>query len=304
MFKTEQSSSPIVTLSLLSVFLVPRKCSVIGCRGNYEPRKGESADVNKVSVFRFPKDGQKKNEWLRRIPQDLLPGDVTDDMVVCEKHFEQRFIIRDYIYPQPGGSSFTCPCESPALDTEAVPTIFQNTPKYLSSPQPPKRKAPEERRAEAAARDEKRLRDWIDSDSISGFDDFAANVSDKSSSMRTEWMIVNKSDLVLFVLIVNITSSLVPSVAGSFKVFRDMSVEWFDEKFTRNRGDLAWLLGDDGKLSRWSDLPNLCTYVENACKKESSADDIVSRIKQLFDLLIGALKASADSDKLTAVRFI
>ena len=51
-------------------------------------------------------------------------------------------------------------------------------------------------------------------------------------------------------------------------------------------------------------MPNLCTYVENACKKESSTDDIVNRIKQLFDLLIGALKASADSDKLTAVRFI
>ena len=253
--------------SLVSVFLVPRKCSVVGCRGNYEPRKGESADVNNVSVFRFPKDDQKKSEWLRRIPRDFLPGDITDDMVVCERHFEPSFIIRDYVYSRPDGSSFTCPRESPALDTEAVPTLFPNTPKYLSSPLPPKRKAPEERRAEAAARDEKRLRDWMDSDSIEGFDDFAENVSEKSRSQRTEWVVVNKTDLVLFVLLVNITSSLVPSVAASFKVFRNMSVDWFDDKFSRNRGDLAWLLGDEGKLSRWSDLPNLCTYVENSCKK-------------------------------------
>jgi len=29
---------------------MPRKCSVIGCGGDYEARKGEHADVNKVSV--------------------------------------------------------------------------------------------------------------------------------------------------------------------------------------------------------------------------------------------------------------
>jgi len=36
---------------------MPRKYSVIGCRGNYQARKGEHADVNKASVFRFPKEG-------------------------------------------------------------------------------------------------------------------------------------------------------------------------------------------------------------------------------------------------------
>jgi len=54
---------------------MPRKCSVIGCRGNYEARKGEQADVNKVTVFRFPKDECKKEQWLRRIPQELCSGD-------------------------------------------------------------------------------------------------------------------------------------------------------------------------------------------------------------------------------------
>jgi len=51
-----------------------------------------------------------------------------------------------------------------------------------------------------------------------------------------------------------------------------MSIDWFDDKFRRNRGDLAWLLGDEVKLSCWSDLTNLCTYVENAHKKESPSD--------------------------------
>ena len=72
------------------VFTVPRKCSVVGCRGNYASRKGEPPDVNKVSVFRFPKDECKKQEWLRRIPQELVADDITDSMVVCEKQFEER----------------------------------------------------------------------------------------------------------------------------------------------------------------------------------------------------------------------
>ena len=283
---------------------MPRKCSVIGCRGNYEPRKGESADANKVSVFRFPKDGEKKSEWLRRIPQELLARDITDDMVVCENHFEPRFIIRDYVYSQPDGSSFTCPRETPALDPEAVPTFFPNTPTYLSSPLPPKRKAPEDRRAEAAARDEKAFKDWMDSDVINGFDDFVDKVSHKSSSLPSEWVMVNKFNVVLFVLFVNITSSVVPTVVASFKIFDDMSVDWYDAKSKRNRGDLAWLLGDEGKLSRWSDLPNLCSYVNNSCNNKPVPDDIVSRLQQLFDSLIDSLKSSADTEKLNCVRFI
>lgn len=101
--------------------------------------------MNKVSVFRFPKDEAKKKAWLRRIPQELLSEEITDDMVVCEKHFESRFIVRDYTCQRPDGGSFTCMRDIPVLDPHTVPTLFPNTPSYLSSPLPPKRKAPNER---------------------------------------------------------------------------------------------------------------------------------------------------------------
>jgi len=155
---------------------MPRKCSVIGCRGNYEARKGEEADVNKVTVFRFPKDECRKEQWLHRIPQQLRSGDITDDMVVCEKHFEPRFIIHDMTCYQPEGSSFTCSRDVPVLAPDAVPTLFPNTPSYLSTPLPPKRKTPSDRRAEAAAPNDKRLKEWLDSDCITDFDDFSARV--------------------------------------------------------------------------------------------------------------------------------
>ena len=172
---------------------MPRKCSVIGCRGNYAARKGEPADVNKVSAFHFPKDVSRKEQWLRRIPQELRSDDITDDMVVCEKHSESR----------------------------------------------------------------------------------------------------------------NIASSLVPSVVASFKVLRDMRVEWFDDERQRDSSELAWLLGDDIKLSRWSQLPNICAYIQNSSSKKSAPTDILSRIQQLLKSLICSLKLCDDVDnKVTVLSFI
>ena len=80
---------------------------VIGCRSNYEVRIGEHADVNKVSMFHFPKDVSRKEQWLCQIPQELLSDDITHNMVVCERRFKSRFVIRDLTCYQPDGSSFT-----------------------------------------------------------------------------------------------------------------------------------------------------------------------------------------------------
>jgi len=138
----------------------------------------------------FSKAGHKTNEWFHWICcQETFK---TKWLFHCKRHFEPRFIIRYYVYPQLNGSSFTCSRESPALDT-----AFVSTWKYLSSPLPPTRKALEERRAKAAARYEKRLNDWMDSDSVKGFDDFAANVSENSSSLQSEWVIVNTNIYIL-----------------------------------------------------------------------------------------------------------
>ena len=105
-----------------------------------------------------------------------------------------------------------------------------NTPSYLSTPLPPKRKTPSDRRAETTARDDKRLKEWLDSDCINDFDDFSARVSAKGTDVPGDWVVVTTSELLLFVLISNIASSLVPSIVASFKVWRDMHVEWFDQE--------------------------------------------------------------------------
>ena len=92
-------------------------------------------------------------QWLQKIPQDLKAADITDYMGVCERHFDPKFIIREYSACGPDGTVITCPRDAPVLAPDAVPTVFPNTPSYLSSVPPMKRRAPDVR-AEASELDE------------------------------------------------------------------------------------------------------------------------------------------------------
>jgi len=73
---------------------------------------------------------------------------VCNNMGVCERHFDVRFIIRDRVFRRSDGSTFTSPRDAPTLSDDAVPTLFPNTPSYLSSVPPPKRRNPDNRREE------------------------------------------------------------------------------------------------------------------------------------------------------------
>ncbi len=109
-------------------------------------------------MFRFPRDADERNEWLRKIPQANLTADgITDNMGICERHFDPSHIIRPETTPLPDCSSKV----NPKLAKNAIPTIFPNTPSYLSSATPAIRNHPDSRRAEAAQRDEENFKEWL-----------------------------------------------------------------------------------------------------------------------------------------------
>jgi len=178
-------------------------------------------------------------------------------MGVCELHFDPRFITRDTSTTRLNGQR-----PGPVLAEDAVPTIFPNTPTYLSSVPPAKRKEPDERRANVSARDEAAFQQWLNEDSISDFEVFVSAVASKTVELPIDWNVIIKSDCVLFV---KIDASSRPTVTASFKVMHDMSVNIFDFLQQRPVNEIGWLLGDENKLSRWSQLPNICTHVHNLC---------------------------------------
>ena len=242
---------------------MPRKCS-IGCSGNYNKRKKPDTD-NKCIVFRFPKDPQRIAEWLRKIPQQLTEADITEYMGICDKHFDSRFVLRDYSARRPDGTVISVPRNAPVLSDDAVPTIFPNTASYLSTVSPPARTDPDFRRAAVSARDDAMLQDWLDQDCVNSFDNFLAFVECKTAELCPGIICAKNDDFVLFV---NIDCVACPRIVYSFKVLRDLTVCMFDGKEQLDTVQLAWLLGEECKLTRWSQLPNICSSLRNVTQSD------------------------------------
>lgn len=118
-----------------------RHCYAPGCRTGYAGVKTE----RKLSLFSVPKDENRRKIWERNLHRGDKP--LEENCAVCELHFEERFIQRDYVHVV-GGQEVRIARGVPSLTPDAVPTVLPNAPKYLSSKAPPKR-APRKREAPA-----------------------------------------------------------------------------------------------------------------------------------------------------------
>lgn len=102
---------------------MPRRCSVAGCRSNYDDQ-GEY-----VAIFSIPKVEPLRSQWLQNIPNDLS---MLKHPVVCSKHFEEWSIIRtDTVIVN--GEIKIFERKVPKLIPEAVPVLFPNVLSHLSS---------------------------------------------------------------------------------------------------------------------------------------------------------------------------
>jgi hypothetical protein len=150
---------------------------------------------------------------------------------------------------------------------------------------------PDDRRAEVFARDDEQFQNWVADDSISSYGLFLSNVHSKSIEIGNEWMLVKtlKNDYVLFVNIES-SDSCCPIIRCSFKVLNDLTVECFDSKQRRDSNELTWLLGEGNKLKRWSQLPNICTFLSNTCltslTPSPTTDEHVEAVTDRFKELI------------------
>ncbi|KAH8021370.1 hypothetical protein HPB51_015517 [Rhipicephalus microplus] len=101
-------------------------CFAPGCSTGYVSAR--KAGV-KRSVFTVPNDEDQLKAWQRYVPRSDKLLDRT--AVLCEFHFERRFIVRDYTHIM-NGEVVKIPRGRPCLTDDAIPSIFPNTPSYLS----------------------------------------------------------------------------------------------------------------------------------------------------------------------------
>jgi hypothetical protein len=110
---------------------------------------------------------------------------------------------------------------------------------------------------------------------------FVSNIATRSD-INAEWMHV---DFVLFILL---DDSCCPSVVASFKMTTDMHVLIYDNERQRDNSELTYLFGDVCKLSRWSQLPAICTHLKNAVSSpkvltfHERAEMVVNNLKELI----------------------
>jgi hypothetical protein len=126
-------------------------------------------------------------------------------------------------------------------------------------------------------------------DSISNFETFQSSLNAKAD-LGKDWIFVSKIDCVLFIYI---DSACCPVITASIKVLKDIVVQTFDNKQQLDSNELAWLLGDENKLVRWSQLPNIYSHLNNTCQVKPvspTVDDHVNVINCRMKELIHASK--------------
>ena len=112
-----------------------KKCCVPKCRSGYAPIKGElefdgeKKVARKISVFSFPIEEDLLQRWVRSIPRDKWKP--SSNSGVCELHFVAADIVseREDSNKRRGKKD---DLKLRRLKSDAVPTIFNGCPSYLS----------------------------------------------------------------------------------------------------------------------------------------------------------------------------
>ncbi|KAH7938167.1 hypothetical protein HPB49_021208 [Dermacentor silvarum] len=114
-------------------------CYAPGCHSGYP-------GAPKASLFAAPTEDELRKKWERNLRRADKP--LTESSVVCELHFEPRYILRDYVHII-NGTEERLPRGEPSLAPGAVPTLLPDCASYLSVA--PVKERPERKRSAAAS---------------------------------------------------------------------------------------------------------------------------------------------------------
>ena len=250
-----------------------------GCKSNYK-----SADA---SAFSFPKDEQRRQQWMRAIHRkDFTP---TENTIVCSKHFEKRFIITEDSMTRADGTVVTAKRGRPSLHKDACPTIFENQPKYMSKEIPAPRTTPQERRDKLIERDEVVFSDWIKKDQINSFKEFCEGFTEKLSK---GWLHLSSDDYVSFL---RINCDGQPKLTVSFKVMSDLTVSVWLENNTLKPRKLKWLLGEANACDLWSKFENLLSHLNLESASTLTVTDKLTQCKETIEEIL-----ETDNDEMSS----
>jgi hypothetical protein len=193
-----------------------------------------------------------RDKWYKSFPHNQEEYKNNErPPVVCEKHFATEFIVRQDKVTRPDGTVLSVLRKRPKLTEKAYPTIFPNTPSYLSAEPPRIRKTPVDRRQEMFQRDEQQFNDWMASDRIETFDEMSDKIDNfLKRYFELKWIIIHLKDCVCVSILDKLTGD-VPRFIIFVRVRNDLSVVVYKGQLPVCKRSLQWTLGKDNKLCFW-----------------------------------------------------
>ena len=254
---------------------MPRRCCVPGCSSNYGVK-------NDVTVFRFPKDLDRRKEWSNAIHRaDFIPN---NSSVVCELHFRKNEVKRFDETKMADGSIVKAKKYHPELCKFATPSIFPGQPKYLTKSPPKCREGVSRRDASIQKRDDERLTSFLKGDEIVDYKDFSQNLKEKQKC-GDGWVITEGSGSTLF-LKIDSTNPAIPKIVSSVQIESDLSVTLQHNNVPLSSKKFEWILGEAGICDRWSKLESLLSNINSFSGKDIVVDKrkyAVSLLEEIYE---------------------
>lgn len=272
---------------------MPTSCCVPGCKSNYNTDSS-------VTVFRFPKDPIQCQKWLNAIHRaNFTPSKRS---VVCIRHFDERYIVREDSVTKPDGTVLTVKRQRVKLAADACPTVFENQPVYLTRNLPPPRRDPASRREEIRQREEDRKSQVKILDTINSLSDIKERYKLKCDDHAIKHFHLHASEDTLNFFSVYQTKRGNVKVLISLLISKDLSFN------VLSRDDI--IINDDPKileisygrkrLCLWSQLNALLEYLFNENRQiniNCSTEDHISSVNSSLGSLIDDCLDNPDVSK-------
>lgn len=249
---------------------MPSKCCVPGCTSNYVKPF--------VNVFSFPKDPVTTQTWLRAIHRDDYS--VSKNSRVCIKHFDERYIIREESVTRPDGSILTVKRDRLKLRDDAVPTVFENLPTYLTKTLPTERKNPEERKLLAEQRLELKKKQEDQLDTVESFECLIRNYKTKLD-FNDENLYHKVFDNQLVFFKVALVDNQYPSIIHSLNITNDLGFYVVKNNILIKNEAYLRTFSANLKVDKWSKLRHVVLSVF----KENVPIAQVDKLRNVNDLL-------------------
>ena len=209
-----------------------KNCVVYKCSTGYRRTKREKANgiqPEYVPLYRFPdpekspEEAVRYQQWINslKIPREY---EITKNSRVCKKHFDDRWIVEDstdkrsYIREKKDG------LQRSRLKDNAIPTIIQGVPSYLSTTLTPERSGratASSRRAAETTLNEQQIEQFVNEDKLTDLNDLLSLLRSTKYTIPQQYHILSYPNRVVLAVLEN--EDLIPAIMCSITISADFT---------------------------------------------------------------------------------